>query len=75
VLAQRGPGVFLAEDTRFDVLCARDDVDTARIGCCGLIRRRFAQWVSGGVDERMLAPFGGLIPPWRLSAQHSLPHT
>lgn len=48
------PGVFLVEDQRaLDVLCARDDVDTDRVGCCGLSGGGLRSAYLGGLDPRI----------------------
>jgi len=61
------PGVFLAEDQRaLDVLCAREDVDPNRIGCCGLSGGGMRTTFLGGVDPRIkCAICVGLMSTWR----------
>ena len=61
------PGVFLAEDQRaLDVLCARDDVDSARVGCAGLSGGGMRTVFLGGFDDRIqCATCVGLMSTWR----------
>lgn len=61
------PGVFLAEDQRaLDVLCARDDVDDARVGCGGLSGGGMRTVFLGGTDDRIrCAVCVGLMTTWR----------
>lgn len=61
------PGVFLAEDQRaLDVLCARTEVDTERIGCCGLSGGGLRTVMLGGLDERIkCAVCAGMMTTWR----------
>lgn len=61
------PGVFLAEDqAALDVLCARDDVDTNRVGCGGLSGGGLRTVMLGGVDERIrCAVCVGMMTTWR----------
>jgi dienelactone hydrolase len=48
------PGVFTAEDQRaLDVLCARADVDPARVGCAGLSGGGLRTVFLGGLDPRI----------------------
>ncbi|MEQ9437672.1 MAG: hypothetical protein RIG62_01445 [Cyclobacteriaceae bacterium] len=60
------PGVFLAEDQRaLDVLCARDEVDTERVGCCGLSGGGLRSAYLGGVDPRIAcAVCVGFMTTW-----------
>jgi len=60
------PGVFLAEDQRaLDVLCARPEVDTAKVGCCGLSGGGLRSAYLGGVDERIAcAVCVGFMTTW-----------
>jgi len=61
------PGVFLAEDQRaLDVLCARGDVDPARVGCGGLSGGGMRTVFLGGADPRIrCAVCVGLMSTWR----------
>ena len=61
------PGVFLAEDRRaLDVLCAREDVDAARVGCGGLSGGGMRTVFLGGTDARIrCAVCVGLMSTWR----------
>lgn len=61
------PGVFLAEDQRaLDVLCARPEVDTARVGCCGLSGGGLRTGFLGGLDPRLCcAVCVGMMTTWR----------
>nr|WKN37695.1 alpha/beta hydrolase family protein [Tunicatimonas sp. TK19036] len=60
------PGVFLAEDQRaLDVLCARDEVDTERVGCCGLSGGGLRTAYLGGIDPRIAcAVCVGFMTTW-----------
>ncbi len=61
------PGVFLAEDQRaLDVLCAREDVDSSRIGCGGLSGGGMRTVFMGGLDERIkCAVCVGFMTTWK----------
>lgn len=61
------PGVFLAEDQRaLDVLCAREDVDAARVGCAGLSGGGMRTVYLGGLDPRIhCAVCVGMMTTWR----------
>lgn len=61
------PGVFLAEDQRaLDVLCARPEVDAARVGCCGLSGGGLRTGFLGGLDPRIrCAVCVGMMTTWR----------
>ena len=61
------PGVFLAEDQRaLDVLCARDDVDSTRIGCGGLSGGGLRTVYLAGADPRIqCAVCVGMMTTWR----------
>ncbi len=61
------PAVFLAEDIKaLDVLCARDDVDSDRIGCCGLSGGGMRSVFIGGADERIKCAIPvGFMTTWR----------
>jgi dienelactone hydrolase len=60
------PGVFLAEDQRaLDVLCARPEVDTDKVGCCGLSGGGLRSAYLGGMDERIAcAVCVGFMTTW-----------
>ncbi len=61
------PGVTLAEDQRaLDVLCARADVDTTRVGCCGLSGGGLRTVYLAGADPRInCAVCVGMMTTWR----------
>lgn len=61
------PGVFLGEDQRaLDVLCAREDVDIARVGCAGLSGGGMRTGFLGGLDPRIrCAVCVGMMTTWR----------
>jgi dienelactone hydrolase len=61
------PGVFLSDDQRaLDVLCAREEVDAARVGCGGLSGGGMRTVFLGGLDERIkCAVCVGLMTTWR----------
>ncbi len=61
------PGVFTAEDQRaLDYLCARDDVDPARVGCAGLSGGGLRTCYLGGLDQRIrCACCVGMMTTWR----------
>jgi dienelactone hydrolase len=61
------PGVFTAEDQRaLDYLCSRNDVDPARIGCCGLSGGGLRTVYLGGLDDRIrCACCVGMMTTWR----------
>ena len=72
------PGVFLSEDQRaLDVLCARNDVDTSRLGCAGLSGGGMRTAFLGGLDERIkCAVCVGFMTTWRdLILNKSYTHT
>lgn len=61
------PGVFTAEDQRaLDYLCARPDVDAARVGCCGLSGGGLRTVYLTGLDARIrCACCVGMMTTWR----------
>jgi dienelactone hydrolase len=61
------PGMTLAEDQRaLDVLCARPDVDSRRVGCGGLSGGGMRTVWLGGLDERIkCAVCVGFMTTWR----------
>ena len=61
------PGVSVAEDQRaLDVLCAREDVDAARVGCGGLSGGGLRTVYLGGIDPRIrCAVCVGMMTTWR----------
>lgn len=61
------PGVFFNEDRlALDVLCARDDVDPARIGVAGLSGGGLRTVFLAGLDERVTcAVCVGMMTTWR----------
>lgn len=60
------PGVWVAEDlVALDVLCSRDDVDAARVGCGGLSGGGMRTVFVGGLDPRIkCAVCVGLMTTW-----------
>ena len=47
-------GMFFAEDKKaLDILCAREDVDNERVGCCGLSGGGLRTVFMGGLDARI----------------------
>jgi dienelactone hydrolase len=60
------PGFFFAEDRKaLDILCARQDVDTANIGCAGLSGGGMRTVFMGGQDERIkCAVCVGFMTTW-----------
>jgi dienelactone hydrolase len=72
------PGVFFNEDrTALDVLCARDDVDAARIGVGGLSGGGLRTVFLAGLDERVTCAICvGMMTTWRDFVLHkSYTHT
>jgi dienelactone hydrolase len=72
------PGAFLVEDQRaLDVLCARADVDPARVGCGGLSGGGLRTVYLAGIDERVrCAVCVGMMTTWRDYLLHkSVNHT
>jgi dienelactone hydrolase len=61
------PGVYVVEDQRaLDVLCARPEVDTARVGCAGLSGGGMRTVFLGGLDERIRCAIPvGFMTTWR----------
>lgn len=61
------PGVYLVEDQRaLDVLCARPDVDAARVGCAGLSGGGMRTVFLGGLDDRIRCAVAvGFMSTWR----------
>lgn len=61
------PGVFTAEDQRaLDYLCSRPEVDTKRVGCCGLSVGGLRSGYLAGLDERIAAAcVVGMMTTWR----------
>ncbi len=60
------PGVFLTEDQRaLDVLDARDDVDSDRLGCAGLSGGGLRTVYLGGMDSRVKCAVAvGFMSTW-----------
>jgi len=60
------PGVFLAEDQyALEVLCARDDVETDKLGCAGLSGGGLRTVYLGGLDPRIkCAVCVGFMTTW-----------
>ncbi len=61
------PGVFAVEDrVALDVLCARADVDPARVGCGGLSGGGLRTVFLAGLDDRVRAAVCvGMMTTWR----------
>lgn len=61
------PGVYVVEDMRaLDVLCARADVDAARVGCAGLSGGGMRTVFLGGLDDRIRCAVAvGFMTTWR----------
>ncbi len=61
------PGVYVVEDQRaLDVLCARPDVDSSRVGCAGLSGGGMRTVFLGGLDDRIrVAVPVGFMTTWR----------
>lgn len=61
------PGVYLVEDQRaLDVLSARPEVDSSRIGCAGLSGGGMRTVFLGGMDDRIkVAVAVGFMTTWR----------
>ena len=61
------PGVYLSEDQRaLDILAARDDVDSHRLGCAGLSGGGMRTTFLGGADDRIqCAVCVGMMTTWR----------
>ncbi|MEZ4736256.1 MAG: hypothetical protein R3E79_54925 [Caldilineaceae bacterium] len=61
------PGVWLTDDqVALSVLCARDDVDASRVGCCGLSGGGMRTVFLGGLDNRIqCAVCVGMMSTWR----------
>lgn len=61
------PGVYFAEDrVALDILCAREDVDSDRIGCGGLSGGGMRTVFTGGLDPRIkCAVCVGFMTTWR----------
>ena len=72
------PGVFFAEDKKaLDVLCAREDVDNQRIGCCGLSGGGLRTVFMGGLDARIKCAIPvGFMTTWNdFALNKSFTHT
>jgi dienelactone hydrolase len=61
------PGVFTGEDQRaLDYLCSRPDVDSSRIGCCGLSGGGLRTVFLTGLDPRIRCSCcAGMMTTWR----------
>ena len=61
------PGVFFAEDRKaLDILCARKDVDTTRVGCGGLSGGGMRTVFMGGMEPRIkCAVCVGFMTTWK----------
>jgi dienelactone hydrolase len=61
------PAVFFIEDQKaLDILCARDDVDAARVGCGGLSGGGMRTVFMGGLDPRIKCAIPvGFMTTWK----------
>jgi len=61
------PAVFFAEDQKaLDILCAREDVDTTRVGCGGLSGGGLRTVFMAGLDERIKCAVPvGFMSTWK----------
>jgi dienelactone hydrolase len=61
------PGVFVAEDrTALDILCARPEVDSSRVGCCGLSLGGLRTNYLAGLENRVhCSVTAGFMTTWR----------
>jgi len=61
------PGVFAGEDQRaLDYLCSRPDVDSSRVGCCGLSGGGLRTVMLTGIDARLRCSCCvGMMTTWR----------
>jgi dienelactone hydrolase len=61
------PGVYLVEDQRaLDVLAARPEVDSSRLGCAGLSGGGMRTVFLGGMDDRIKVAIAvGFMTTWR----------
>ena len=61
------PGMYVSDDQRaLDLLCARPEVDAARLGCCGLSGGGVRSAYLGGLDDRIAcAIVVGMMTTWR----------
>jgi dienelactone hydrolase len=61
------PGVFTGEDQRaLDYLCSRPDVDSSRVGCCGLSGGGLRTVMLTGLDARLRCSCCvGMMTTWR----------
>jgi len=61
------PAVFFAEDQKaLDILCAREDVDTTRVGCGGLSGGGLRTVFMAGLDERIKCAVPvGFMTTWK----------
>jgi dienelactone hydrolase len=72
------PGVFFAEDKKaLDILCAREDVDNERVGCCGLSGGGLRTVFMGGLDSRIKCAVPvGFMTTWNdFALNKSFTHT
>ena len=61
------PSVFYAEDQKaLDILCARNDIDTNNIGCCGLSGGGLRTVFMGGLERRIKCAVSvGFMSTWK----------
>ena len=72
------PGAFFAEDKKaLDILCAREDVDNERVGCCGLSGGGLRSVFMGGLDARIKCAVPvGFMTTWNdFALNKSFTHT
>ena len=71
-------GMFYAEDKKaLDILCAREDVDNQRVGCCGLSGGGLRTVFMGGLDARIKCAVPvGFMTTWNdFALNKSFTHT
>ena len=61
------PGMFIAEDLyALDYLCSRDDVQSSKVGCCGLSGGGLRTDYLAGLDDRIACSVSaGFMTTWR----------
>ena len=72
------PGLFVAEDrAALDILCARPEVDSGRVGCCGLSLGGLRTDYLAGLEDRIRCSVtAGFMTTWRdLILNNSYTHT
>ena len=66
------PGVCLAEDLfALDYLCSREDIDSSRVGCCGLSGGGLRTCYLAGLDDRIRCSVtAGFMTSWQDFSLH-----